>query len=391
MEIKKRFSRRQLLTIGISSLAAAGFGGLLYHFGIHSRSRKKIGSVLSVPGGDDHSYYRFAITPDSQKFLCFERRFYRQNIYLADFPPENSDSYQKILTLPNYNYWSSNPAFCGADASKFAMTGCYFRSPDVPEFPEFQNDEEFESWREAHPEYDTSTVNGVTDIDYSLAGFYIVIFDLGEKKSDFLVRIPEEIVGEPSKMAASLCWPLPDVMFLSVRTSVYQISLRDPEPKFEKILTLPEEIENSSSGIIRGLYYDTGKNILSAAVICRESADNPVNGDPVKQTFRMADVKFDVQGKSLVSADLIPEPIQPRTVISSDNSVIAAVTWGQSLIRTFIRGKENICVMTLKEDGALVAHDSVHFSEILWLEAVSPDGSIIIYKGFREYRYLRIG
>lgn len=385
MELKEKFSRRRLLTIGISCAVGLGCVHLIEYFRNRSRLREKMGTVLPVPNGDSRSHYKFAITPGSPKIVCIEERHYRQNIYLADFPPESSDSYRKILTLPNFNAWSSNPAFCAADASKFAMTGCYFRSPDAAELPDFQNDGEFNSWLEAHPEYDTSTVNGVTNIDYSLAGFYLVISDLGEKKSDFLVRIPEEIVEDPSKMAPSLCWPLRDLLFLSIRGSVYQISLRDTSPKFEKILTIPETIDHSARGSIRGLYYDPEKNMLSVAAIYRETVS-----DIERSTFRMVNVKFDVRNESLVSTDLMPEPVCPRAVVSSDNSAIAAVTMGNSLIRTFIQRKEKICVMSLKEDGDYVGHSSIPILDLTMLETVSPDGSIVIYRGFRDYRYLRI-
>lgn len=387
MELKEKFSRRRLLTIGISCAVGLGIAHLIGHFRNRSRSREKTGTVLPVPGADGRASYTFAITPGSPKIVCIEERLHRQNVYLADFPPESSESYQKILTLPNFNWWSSNPAFCGADASKFAMIGCYFRSPDVPEFLDFQNDEEFESWQKAHPEYVTPTVNGVTEIDYSLAGFYLVITDLGEKKSDFLVRIPDEIARNPSRMAPSLCWPLRDLLFLSAGKSVYQISLRDSEPSFEKILTLPDTIENSVRGSVRGLYYDTEKNVLSAAVIYRET----VGGSIERSTLRMANVKFDVREGALLSADLAPEPIWPRAVVSSDNSGIAAVAVDNSLIRTYIQGEEKICVMSLKEDDAYIADATIPISDLSTLEAVSPDGSVVIYSSRREYRYLRIG
>ena len=386
MEIKEKFSRRRLLTIGISCLAGLGIAHSLGHFKNRPRSREKMGTALPVPNADRHASYTFAITPDSRKIVCVEERFYRQNIYLADFPPESPESYRKILTLPNSNWWSSNLAFCGADASKFAMVGCYFRSPDVPEFPDFQSDAEFESWRKAHPEYDTSTVNGVTEIDDSPAGFYLVISDLGEKRADFLVRIPEEIVKNPSTMAPSLCWASRDLLFLRAGKSVYQISLRESEPSFEKLLTLPDTIENSVRGGVRGLYYDTEKNVLSAAAIYRET----VGGSIERTTFRMAIVKFDVRKRSLVSAVLASESIWPRTVVSSDNSMIAAVTREEPPTGTFIQRKEKIFVVSLKEDGAHVADASIPISDLSTLEAVSPDGGTVVYGGFRKYRYLRI-
>lgn len=394
---KKPSRRRAAATLIAAALAGIVISHLFGYFRDMHRRSKNLGTVLPVPRADSGSGFRFSITPDTQKLLCIEDRFKRQKVYLSDFPPEGSGSYREVLTLPNYEHWASRPAFCGGDASKFALVGCYWRGTDVPEFPEFKNKKEYESWIGAHPRYTLKTVNGETDIDYSLAGFYLVIADLNEGKSDFLLRIPDEISGEPANITTSLCWPLRDLIFLGIRDSVYKVSLQETPPKLEKILTLPKEIENAWFGSIKGMYYNTEENTLTAAA----SYINAIELGTEKQrtTIRLAGCKFDLQEESLVSVDMTPEAVQaPRPVMSSDNSSIAAVALEETLLRAFIKRKGKISVMSfngnmsetsLKIDS--VAEESFPFLHYPEMETVSSDGSIIIYREGSKYRYRRIG
>ena len=389
MNRKIKFSRRDLLAIGIA-VGILAIADLCYLFGcLRDLSHpKNPGTVLPVPSADSVSGLQFSITPDTQKLLCIENRFKRQKVCLSDFPPEGPGSYREVLTIPNYEYRSSRPAFCAADASKFATVGCYWRGADVPEFPEFKDKKEYESWVGAHPRYTLKTVNGETDIDYSLAGFYLVIADLNEGKSDFLLRIPDEISGEPANITTSLCWPLRDLIFLGIRDSVYQVSLRKSPPSLEKIMTLPKDVEGALFGGIKVMWYNAKKDTLTAAAAYVNTGRS---GNKAKSTVQLAFYKFDFQEEMFIPADPVPEPIiSSLPVMSADNTVIAAVVREETPIKAFLKHKGGeIAVMSA--EGAEIAAKAFPAKEAPVLETVSPDGKAVVYRDGLKYRYRQIG
>lgn len=389
MNGEKNFLRRNLLAIGIT-VGILAVADLCYLFGCFRdlSHPKNPGTILPVPGGDSSFRLQFAITPDTQKLLCIESLFKRQKAYLSDFPPEGPGSYREVLTIPNYEYRSSPPAFCAGDASKFATVGCYWRGVDVPEFPEFKNKEEYESWIGAHPRYTMNTVNGKTDIDYSLAGFYLVISDLNEGKSDFLLRIPDEISGEPANITTSLCWPLRDLIFLGIRDSVYQVSLRKSPPKLEKVMTLPKDTEGALFDGIKGMWYNNEENTLASAAVY---VNIDRNGNKTKSTMRLAYYKFDLQEEMFIPAGPVPEPtISSFPVMSADNTVIAAAVQEEPLIKAFLK-REGGRIAVMSAEGGEIAAEAFPAIEAPVLETVSPDGKAVVYRDGLKYRYRQIG
>ena len=386
MNRKIKFSRRDLLAIGIA-VGILAIADLCYLFGcLRDLSHpKNPGTVLPVPSADSVSGLQFSITPDTQKLLCIENRFKRQKVCLSDFPPEGPGSYREVLSIPNYEYRSSRPAFCAADTSKFATVGCYWRGADVPEFPEFKSKEEYRSWEEAHPEY---TMNGAADSGRSPAGFYLVISDLNEGKADFLLRIPDGISGEPANITTSLCWPLRDLIFLGIRDSVYQVSLRKSPPVLKKVMTLPKGVEGALFGGIRGMYYNAEENTLTAAATYVNTGRS---GNKAKSTIQLAFYKFDFQEEMFIPAEPVPvSGISSLPVMSADNTVIAAAVREETPIKAFLKHKGGeIAVMSA--EGNEIAAEAFPAKEAPVLETVSPDGKAVVYRDGLKYRYRQIG
>jgi hypothetical protein len=222
---------------------------------------------------------KLAFSPDDKNIVFVEEDCTCLHVYRSVFPVTSINDYKKIISVPNFRAWASNITFCLEMEDNIAIAGCFvdpvtgINLPDINRTTD--NITEYGDWLKENPLWALNTVNGVTNIDYSVVGFYIAKISFSGKGFSFITRIPDDIIKEPSNMGSIvLCWPFEQEMFVAVRSAIYRITLTAPTPEWKLFFDFQKEKNSNFDMRLRVLLLTFDRNTNLLVTVCAYSKRN---------------------------------------------------------------------------------------------------------------------